>query len=213
MKTTQFIDMLATGDLVIPRHVWLSRHIAALACGLTVSLLLVSLFIGLRTDIAEAAGLPMFWIKQAYPLVLALSAFVVILRLSRPGLTAGPAVWMAPLAVVALWAMALTEWFGAAPGQREALLFGQTWRECLVYVPLLSIPTFLGAFVVLRSLAPTRPVAAGAVAGFLAGCVGAFAYALHCPELTASFLGVWYLLGMLIPAGLGAMLGSSLLRW
>jgi len=36
---------------------------------------------------------------------------------------------------------------------------------------------------------------------------------LHCPELTAPFIGVWYLLGMLIPTAIGAMLGPRLMRW
>jgi hypothetical protein len=43
--------------------------------------------------------------------------------------------------------------------------------------------------------------------------VGALAYTFHCPELAASFLGVWYVLGMLIPAVAGAWLGPWWLRW
>jgi hypothetical protein len=38
-------------------------------------------------------------------------------------------------------------------------------------------------------------------------------YTLHCPEMTAPFLGIWYVLGMLIPTAVGAELGPSLLRW
>jgi len=38
-------------------------------------------------------------------------------------------------------------------------------------------------------------------------------YALHCPELAAPFIGLWYLLGVLIPAGIGALIGPRLLRW
>ena len=30
---------------------------------------------------------------------------------------------------------------------------------------------------------------------------------MHCPELTAPFIGVWYLLGMLIPTAIGAAMG------
>lgn len=43
--------------------------------------------------------------------------------------------------------------------------------------------------------------------------VGALVYALRCPEMAAPFLGIWYLLGILIPTALGAMLGPPLLRW
>jgi hypothetical protein len=31
--------------------------------------------------------------------------------------------------------------------------------------------------------------------------------------MTAPFIGVWYLLGMLIPSAVGALLGPRLLRW
>ena len=36
---------------------------------------------------------------------------------------------------------------------------------------------------------------------------------LHCPEMAAPFVAVWYLLGMLIPAAVGALIGKRLLRW
>ncbi|MDH1161872.1 DUF1109 domain-containing protein, partial [Pseudomonas otitidis] len=35
----------------------------------------------------------------------------------------------------------------------------------------------------------------------------------HCPEMGVPFWGVWYLLGMLLPTVLGAVLGPRLLRW
>jgi len=38
-------------------------------------------------------------------------------------------------------------------------------------------------------------------------------YSLHCPELAAPFIGFWYLLGMLIPTAVDALLGPRLLRW
>lgn len=39
------------------------------------------------------------------------------------------------------------------------------------------------------------------------------AYLLGCPEMQIPFWGVWYLLGMLVPTVLGALLGRSRLRW
>jgi hypothetical protein len=38
-------------------------------------------------------------------------------------------------------------------------------------------------------------------------------WVLAAMELAASFLGTWYVLGMLIPAVLGALIGPRLLRW
>lgn len=97
--------------------------------------------------------------------------------------------------------------------RRAALLLGDTWRECLLGIPLLAVPAFVLAFWALRGLAPTRLAAAGAAAGLFAGAAAAFGYALHCPELEAPFLGAWYVLGMLIPTAIGALLGQRWLRW
>jgi hypothetical protein len=78
---------------------------------------------------------------------------------------------------------------------------------------MLSAPIFIAAFRVMKELAPTRPRLAGAASGLLAGATGATVYCLHCTEMSAPFLGVWYLLGMLIPAAVGAIAGHKLLRW
>jgi hypothetical protein len=77
----------------------------------------------------------------------------------------------------------------------------------------LSVPAFFAVFWALRGLAPTKPQQAGAAAGLLAGAQGLLVYCLHCPEMTLPFWGIWYLLGMLVPAALGAVLGKALLRW
>jgi hypothetical protein len=65
----------------------------------------------------------------------------------------------------------------------------------------------------MRSLAPIRMPLAGAAAGLLAGALGATVYTLHCPEMAAPFIGIWYVLGMLVPAAVGAALGRLVLRW
>ena len=49
--------------------------------------------------------------------------------------------------------------------------------------------------------------------GLLAGALSVLAYALHRPESTARFLGVWYVLGIAIPTLAGAVLGPRALRW
>ncbi len=58
-----------------------------------------------------------------------------------------------------------------------------------------------------------RPALAGACAGLVAAALGTVIYTLHCPEMQAPFLAVWYLLGILAPAAAGALVGPRLLRW
>lgn len=38
-------------------------------------------------------------------------------------------------------------------------------------------------------------------------------HSLHCPEMGVAFWAVWYVLGMAVPAIIGALLGPRLLRW
>ena len=92
-------------------------------------------------------------------------------------------------------------------------LMGQTWRSCAWSIGLIALPVFVAVLAALRGLAPTRPAAAGAAAGALAGGAGAAIYALHCPELAAPFLAVWYVLGIALPVVAGALIGPRLLRW
>jgi hypothetical protein len=78
---------------------------------------------------------------------------------------------------------------------------------------MLSVPSLIAVMWAMKGLAPTRPRLAGFAAGLLSGALAALVYSLHCPELDAPFVGFWYLIGMLIPAGAGALLGESQLRW
>lgn len=213
MKTDQLIAMLATGAEAVEPRAWQRRPALAAATGLVAATLLIVMFVGVREDLQEAMRLPMFWIKQGFPLVLAGAAFVAVTRLARPGVILGSTVLWLLVPVAIIWVMAAVQLLGAAPEARAALVFGKTWMECIVSVSLLALPAFMGLFVALRLLAPTQPVCAGAMAGLLSGAIAAAAYALHCPEMDAPFIGVWYLLGMLIPAAVGAVAGSRLLRW
>jgi hypothetical protein len=93
------------------------------------------------------------------------------------------------------------------------LVMGQTWGACSRTIFILSLPVLIGVFLSLRQLAPTRLVAAGAVAGILAGALGTFVYAFHCFESAAPFIAIWYTLGMAAVGALGGLLGRWALRW
>jgi hypothetical protein len=112
-----------------------------------------------------------------------------------------------------MWLLAAIVLALAPPAQRMALVLGQTALACPFLIALVSLPGFVAMFWLMRAWAPTRLRTAGAAAGFSAGALGALAYSLHCPEFAAPFLGVWYVLGMLIPAALGALAGPRWLRW
>ena len=184
-----------------------------LAAGVLLAVIATLVWLGPRPDLAAATTLGMFWVKLALPAAVAIGACLWAYRLAHPGARTGHARAIALLPLLAISTAGVLVLAFAPPVQRLGLLLGDTWRECLLNIPLLSLPAFVLAFWGLRGLAPTRLSAAGAAAGLFAGAAGGFGYALHCPELAAPFLGAWYVLGMLIPAGIGALAGRWALRW
>jgi hypothetical protein len=65
----------------------------------------------------------------------------------------------------------------------------------------------------LRKGAPTDLKRAGAIAGLVAGALGATAYAFHCLDDSIPFIAVWYGAMVALCASIGAFLGPRLLRW
>jgi hypothetical protein len=212
MKTDELIAMLANGAVAVEPDSVQRRYVTALGWGAFASTLLMAIWFGVRRDMAEAVWLPMFWVKLAFPGALLAAALLAAHRLSRPGTQLGHALLWMGLPVFAMWLLAAFALLGAEPAARERLVFGVSWSVCPFYIATLSAPVFMAVWWAMQGLAPTRPVAAGAASGLAAGALGAMAYALYCPEMAAPFLAIWYLVGMLIPAAVGAVLGP-LLRW
>lgn len=213
MKTDDLVALLSTGLEPVQTGALRQRLQWALFGGVAGGLLVMLSLYGLRKDIGAAMWLPMFWIKLAFPLTVALPALVLTARLGHPGMRAGR-VWLAlPLPWMALSALALLALFNAAPEARESLVLGSTWTSCVFNIALVSLPSFVGLLWAMKGLAPTRPALAGACAGLVAASLGTMVYALHCPEMQAPFLAVWYVLGMLLPTVAGALLGTKILRW
>lgn len=213
MKTEDLVTMLATGAGAVEPNAAQRRYAAALGWGAFGATLLMAILLGVRSDLAYAALLPMFWAKLAFAGSLAAASLFTAVRLSRPGVPLGraPRALMAPL--LAMWALAALALFTADPALWPQLFFGKTWRSCPFRIATLSVPLFIAVLWAMKGLAPTHLRLAGAAAGLFAGTAGALVYSLHCYEMEALFIGFWYVLGMLIPAAVGALLGPRLLRW
>lgn len=213
MKTDDLIDMLAAGAAPVPRRATSHRLAVALVAGLPVSLAIMLLLYGVRPDLAIVMRWPMFWMRLLFPVCMAIAGFVIVHRLARPGVRVGGAwLWLAA-PVVVVWTLAAMVFVAAPEAQRPAMIWGQTWRTCALNIALISVPVFVGALAALKGLAPTRPALAGAAAGAMAGAAGAAVYALHCPEMAAPFLAIWYVAGIALPVVVGALIGRLYLRW
>jgi len=213
MKTEELVSLLAAGITPVHGNTASRRFAVAMGWGVSGAALLLVLALGIRPDLAQAAGEFMFWMKPAFAASLALASFIVAERLARPGARLG-FVWAAlATPVLAVWLVAAVVLVNAAPAQRADLVLGDTWKTCPFNIALISLPLFAAMLWAMKGLAPTRLALAGAGAGLLAGASSALVYALHCPELAAPFMAVWYVLGIAIPTLTGAVLGPRVLRW
>lgn len=213
MKTDDLILMLAQGDVAVPRHVVAKRLGMALGIGLMASFGLMLAVLGLRPDLESASMLPMFWVKLSFALSMGLIGLIAVKKIARPDGTIKHTLWATAFPIGLIWLLSLILVAHAPSSQRWHMLFGETWYECPLLITMLSAPIFIALLWAMRSLAPTQLGLAGAAVGLMSGGWGAVVYSLHCPEMGAPFIGTWYLLGILIPTVIGALLGKTLLRW
>lgn len=211
MKTEDLIGLLATGAGPAPDGVVRQRVGTALLAGVVASAIACLATLGLNPALV-ALGLALV-VKLLYVLGVLGAAGWWLSRVARPAATTrrATAAMAGVVASMMVWTAAVL--IDAPASGRAEMLFGQSWLSCPWRVTVLSLPALALSLWALRGLAPTRPRLAGFVAGLVGGAAGALAYALFCSEVSPAFVLVWYSLGMLVPAGVGAWLGPRLLRW
>ncbi len=213
MRTEDLISMLANGaGQEVAANPW-RRLMLAIGFGTLASTILMMKAIPINPALGEVMQLPEFWEKLGFAASIAAISLLLAVRLGRPGVGMGNTAQALMAPILAIWILAGIAFAGAEPGQRAALFFGDTWKVCPFLIATLASPVFVGSFWAMRDFAPTRLRLAGAAAGMFSGGVGAAVYCFHCPELDAPFIAFWYLLGILIPAAIGALIGPRLLRW
>jgi hypothetical protein len=213
MNTNDFIATLAAEASTTQPATGMRRYTQALVTGLVVSLALVLVLWGINPSLNTLAHTQAFWVKLLWLVLTCTFAAPVVLHLSRPGVAAGRGVWgiaasLAGMAVLATWQVSQVD---AATGVQ--LMLGESWQVCSASIAALSLPLLAALLWMLRGMAPTRPALAGASAGLMAGGLAGLVYSLHCTETAYAFVAVWYVAGIAVMAGIGALLGSRLLRW
>lgn len=211
MKTAALIELLARNAGPAPRAVVARRLAPAMLMGVAASSALALMVIGPLPGAVFTTPAP--WIKLAYALGLGGAAALLTARLSRPvsRLSAPRILAIGVVAAVALLgavSLALTP-----ASERLSAVLGQTWVACPWLLMGFSLPALAGLLWAVRGLAPTQPRRAGFACGLLAGCLGALGYSLACPESSASFVAIWYSLGIGMTALVGGGLGPGVLRW
>ncbi|MEO6185186.1 MAG: DUF1109 domain-containing protein [Steroidobacteraceae bacterium] len=211
MDTKQLVDLLAADRTVAPAPENTLK--VALLPAVAVALVVFLACAGFRDDLAAAVGSLRFDFKLLLNLVLATTAGGLLLRLARPGSSRGvwrALLWAAPVllalgATAELLLLPRAQWWEVAKGANS------TW--CLRMIPLLALAPLLATLWSLRQAAPLRPAATGAIAGLMSAGIGGALYALHCPDDSPLFVGIWYVGATALVTALGALLGSRWLRW
>src|SRR3990170_3013431 len=107
MKTDELISMLASGAEAVEPNALRRRYATALGWGAFGATLLMAILLGVRPDLSEAAWLPMFWVKLAFPAALLAAALLAAARLSRPGVRLGRVAVAIAAPVLAMWLIAI----------------------------------------------------------------------------------------------------------
>jgi len=212
MKTEDFIAALsadATAQDTPPRR---ALGIAVVA-GAIIAGATFLLTLGPRPDFMAAIHTMRFDFKFVFTLALAATAIVVVRDLARPEVERSrmrPLLLLAP----ALLLLAVAAEMTVMPSNLwMPRLIGHNMRFCTTMIPLFAIGPLALMLWALRRGAPRNPARAGAIAGLVAGGIGATFYAAHCFDDSPLFVAAWYTLAIAFVSLVGAVLGSRLLRW
>jgi len=212
MDTSELIEAMVA-DLRKPRASLSGAWWEAAALAVALAGLLFFAMLGPRPDFAVAAQTPRFVFKFVLTIALALVAFSLVRKLSRPGEPPRKAaLWLAPVPV--LLALGVIVELVLLPSDVWLTrLVGTNNLICLTCIPLIGLGP-LGVFIAaMRYGAPTRPALAGAVAGLLAGGLAATFYAANCTGDSPLFVTTWYTIAITELALVGAFAGKRFARW
>jgi hypothetical protein len=166
-----------------------------------------------RKDLSAAIESVRFLAKFAYAGLLIATAWLAVRVLSRPEGSLRQVLPLLAAAPVLLLAAVVLELAVLPPAEWGERWIGRNARWCLQYIPLIGLAPLGLMLLALRQGAPSRPGAAGAVAGLVAGGLGAFFYAVHCPDDSPLFVATWYTIAVTVMALLGALGGRIFARW
>jgi len=184
-----------------------------LAAGFVFSLLIFFSFLGVRPDLDRAILDPHIVFKFLFAGSLFLSLLPLAFYATRPEMKLYPLLWRLLLPVLVLGAGMAFQMATTPPDFWISGMIGRYPGACLKNIPVLAIGPMVVFLLMMRAGAPTQPVLSGAIAGGVAGSMGAFIYALHCPDDSALFVALWYSLAIGIVTVVGGLLGRFWLRW
>lgn len=213
MKTDELIRVLGRQVEPVRSQSVRNAFLVALIAGSAAAVCVMMASFGIRRPAigAEHLGANLAGLAFALALTAAGSAFLV--RAARPGKPGRGPLLIAGLAFFAVLCGAVAVLAGAGSGTWSATIFGGRWTTCVACIPLFALAPFAAFFLALRHGAPTHLRLTGAIAGLVAGALGAAVCAFYQPADSLPFIALWYAGPIALCAVVGALLGPWLLRW
>jgi len=211
MRTDKLIDILSTNvEPVKPGLLEKTLAWAVVVGGATAFCLMLAT-VGARREILNGSELGFFALKIGWTLSLILIGYLLLTKLIRPVQTGRKLVAVISFSFLAVAVAGAVALIGSA--DRRIIILGTQWVTCALCIPLFATVPFILLIWALRKGAPTNLKRTGAIAGLVAGALGAMAYAFHCPDDFLPFLAIWYGGLIALCAFVGSRLGPRLLRW
>jgi hypothetical protein len=213
VKTEKLIEMLSTNLEPVGGGELRNVVLTALAGGAVVAFCLMLAIFGVPADVlgGENFGLKLLGLAFTLGLVGASASFLV--RLARPGDPGRQPLIPIGLLFLAMLVAGVVALLLANSASWGGMIFGPQWAACLICIPLFAIAPFTALVWALQKGAPTGLARTGAIAGLLAGALGAAIFAFHRPGGSIPFMTLWYGGPIVLCALAGAILGPRLLRW
>ncbi len=190
MKTDDLIAALAADDARPPPQTRLMVYAVAAAAMAAAAAFFVLL--DPRPDFLSAFHTLRFDFKFVITFVLAAGAFVALRRAMRPEMGDKPLAAALLIAPALMLVAVILELVAVPSAQWLTRWFGHNWLYCMGVIPVLSLMPLAILLAALRTGASTAPARTGALAGLLAGGIGALFYAAHCPDDSPLFVATWY---------------------
>ena len=212
MNTGQLIDLLGT-DARPVRQAPLGRTLAwVIVIGGVVAVFAMLATVGPRPGLAQAP-VQFLALKLLFTLSLAGTGGVALFSAMHPGRDLQRLSRYLLLPIVAVGAAGILGLALAPVAVWDEMVLGTHWAMCVVCIPVFAVVPFALLIWALGKGAPTELAYTGAIAGLVAGALGAAAYSLHCPDDSLPFVAVWYAGSILLCTLVGRWLGPPLLRW
>ena len=213
MKTDQLINLLSTDlEPVKSGHVKKNLALTLVVGGLS-AFGLMFVTVGPRADWAAWFHSGFMILKLLFMIILIGAGGALLGKLIRPGQDGRKLYTVIFLSFLVVGTAGICSLVLRPAAAWDTMVMGTQWTTCILCIPLFATAPFAALIWTLRRGAPTNLRRAGAVAGLVAGALGAVAYAFHCPDDSLPFIALWYGVMVALCAGIGALLGPRLLRW